>query len=132
MPVTEFVDSIKEMQCHVDKLVKFYMKHTGQARSQSADRTDQTDQQDKQAKDEVLSPLACAKLELAIVFAIYTCYWLYLVTNGEDPSKNAISKDLERIRLFMKRAKEINESIGETGPTTKKVKKEPQEMEEWP
>lgn len=138
-PVTEFVDAIKEMRSNVDELVKFYLKHASSMKSQSQldpITTTQIKQEphstntDKDNQNLMLSPLACAKLELAIVFAINTCYWLYLVTNGEDPSKSKISKDLERIRLFMNRAKEVDESLSETGPCTKRAKIDPRK-EQW-
>lgn len=126
-PVTEFVESIKEMDLNVDKLVKFYLKHT------KSDRTSHpvtrhslaNDQVPMEAEDEdreILSPLSCAKLELAIVFAISTCYWMYLVTHGEDPRKNDISKDIERIRLFMNRAKEVEESLADPCSSAKRPK----------
>lgn len=69
-----------------------------------------------------LSPLACAKLELAVVFAINTCYWLCLVTHGEDPKKSEIIKQIERIRLFMDRAKEVEESVYGINSSVKRPK----------
>lgn len=113
-PVAEFIESIKEMDLNVDRLVKFYLEHTRQNQSEKVDgpiKQHGTRPNDKLTDNkQILSPLACAKLELAIVFSINTCYWMYLVTHGEDPNKNDISKDIERIRLFMNRAKEVEES----------------------
>lgn len=121
-PVEEFIESIKEMNVNVDRLVKFYLKYTKEqpkllANSSSIGRTSLANDQ-----QQVLSPLACAKLELAIVFAINSCYWMYLVTHGQDPTKNEISKDLERIRLFMNRAKEVEDSLTGTSASVKRPK----------
>lgn len=115
-PVTEFVEAIKEMDLNVNQLVEFYLKH----RDPAID-SDQQQGHANQDKFPILSPLACAKLELAIVFAINTCYWMYLVTHGENPSKNEISKDIERVRLFMNRAKEV-EKLSESCSSAKRPK----------
>lgn len=126
-PVTEFVNSIKEMELNVDRLVKFYLKYTKQQSSETPmlmdNSSDSMDiEQTSMKQPQTLSPLACAKLELAIVFAINTCYWMYLVTQGEDPSKCEISKDFERIRLFMNRAKEVEESLSDSCSSAKRPK----------
>lgn len=126
-PVTEFVDSIKELNLNVDRLVKFYIKYAKPQSSETPMLVDTTSnsidtKQIKKENQQILSPLACAKLELAIVFAINTCYWMYLVTQGEDPSKNEISKDVERIKLFMSRAREVEESSTESCSSAKRPK----------
>lgn len=145
-PVTEFVDSIKEMDLNVDKLVKFYLKHTRLEQQQLSGASkicksqevvssaqevpmDEDTNNDEANNQQLLSPLACAKLEIAIVYAINTCYWMYLVTHGEDPAKNEISKDLERIRLFMNRAREVEQSVRDSCSTAKKART--YEEEEW-
>lgn len=125
-PVTEFVESIKQMQLNVDKLVKFYIKYRREDSNETISKTINgaglLAPADKRLKEEkqTLSPLASAKIELAIVFAINTCYWMYLVTNGEDPTKNVIAKDLERIKLFMNRAQEVEDSQSQTPSSAKR------------
>lgn len=129
-PVTEFVESIKQMDLDVDKLVKFYLKYRKQDSSETtvsktikgtqSSPTKETTRLKEERK--TLSPLASAKLELAIVFAINTCYWMYLVSHGEDPSKKEISKDLDRIRLFMNRAQEVESSLPESRSSSKRPK----------
>lgn len=127
-PVTEFVESIKQMDLSVDKLVKFYLKYKRQDSSETTIsktiKGAQSGSRETRLKEErkTLSPLAAAKLELAIVFAINTCYWMYLVTHGEDPGKKEISKDLDRIRLFMNRAKEVENSLPESRSSSKRPK----------
>jgi len=123
-PVTEFVESIAEMRTNVDKLIKFYLEH---CRDESSDLPMVIDGQNcklarSHGERQSLSPLAKAKLELSIVFALNTCYWLYLVTEGEDPSKNTIYKDVERIKLFMNRAKEVEILLSGVCSSTKKLK----------
>lgn len=129
-PVTEFVESIKQMDLNVDKLVKFYLKYRKQDSSVTTisrpikETSGCPPKEITRLKEETrtLSPLATAKLELAIVFAINTCYWMYLVTHGEDPGKKEISKDLERIRLFMIRAREVESSLPESRSSSKRPK----------
>lgn len=121
-PVTEFVGAIKGMELNVDKLVKFYLEHRQQEQFKTIGQAGVIEGGSEKTNKQTLSPLACAKLELAIVFAINTCYWVYLVTHGEDPGKNEISKDLERIRLFMNRAREVEESLLETSYSAKRPK----------
>lgn len=115
---TEFVDSVKEMDSNVKRLVEFYSKHKKEAQKQQL-RHSETSLTDEKP---ILSPLARAKLELSIVFAINACYWIYLVTHGEDPKKNEISKDIDRIRLFMNRAKEVEDSLPDSDSSAKRPK----------
>lgn len=106
-PVTEFIDSIKDMKVRIEKLVEFYMSQTRNKANEGIEAKACQEQDIKQT----LSPLAKAKLELAIVFSINACYWMYLVSHGEDPQKNDIAKDIERVRLFMNRAQEVERSL---------------------
>lgn len=114
-PVTEFVDAVKDMKLNVDKLVAFYHKHVqgygGTATKDGASEGEVPMEQDQDSERMVLSPLAVAKLQLSIVFAMNTCYWTYLVTMGVDPRKHKIADDFERIRLFMRRAEAIEDSM---------------------
>jgi len=129
-PVTEFVDSIKDMHSNIDKLIEFYTKHScplsagPQLGGQKQLSSTNDDVKDETGSRQTLSPLSCAKLEIAMVFAMNTCYWLHLVTNGEDPTKDKISKDFERTRLFINRAKEVDDAMRDNNSSIKRVKME--------
>lgn len=121
-PITEFADAIKDMKLNVDKLLAFYRKHVqgdngGPSTSDNQQTKEVPMEEDQDQERSVLSPLAVAKLQLAIVFAMNTCYWTYLVTDGVDPRKHKIAEDFERIRLFMRRAKAIEDSSDEQRPS---------------
>lgn len=103
-PVTRFTESIKAIRTNVDRLINFYHQHVAIC----APTTDSKICNDNETKK--LSPLALAKLEISIVHALNACYWLCLITHGEDPSNTEVSKTLERIKLFMNRAREVEES----------------------
>lgn len=113
-PVTKFTKSIEAMKLNVDKLIKFYLDH---ARNSAGPQMSGNDD-----KCQKLSPLALAKLELYVVYAINACYWLCLVTHGEDPRISEVTKTIERIRLFMNRAKEVEDSIHATNNSAKRPK----------
>lgn len=133
-PVTEFIEAIQEMNVNVDRLIKFYHRYTKFECGVDSHQTESDVPMEQDTSDDrVLSPLACAKLQLAIVFAINACYWMYLVTEGEDPQKNEISKDIERIRLFMNRAKEVERAMMEPCHSAKrpKINAQPMESTDW-
>lgn len=100
-PVTDFVKATKQMESHINRLVDFYLQNAIATQSPAMHTASQS----------ALSPLAVAKIELAIVFALNACYWMCLVTHGQDPQENDIKKELQRLKLFMNRAKEVEESL---------------------
>ncbi|XP_056617024.1 nuclear nucleic acid-binding protein C1D [Triplophysa dalaica] len=54
-----------------------------------------------------LSPLDQAKLDLMSVYALNSMFWMYLVTQGVNPKDHGIKQELERIRTYMNKVKEI-------------------------
>lgn len=114
-PVDKFTDSIQDLKTNIDKLLRFYNEHTNQNSGiidKSQTKSEDQPSSDKAKSDNQLSPISLAKLELAIVYAMNTCYRLCLVTHGQNPEEHAeIVKDFGRIKLFMKRAKEVEQSL---------------------
>ncbi|KAI8487664.1 DNA-binding protein c1d [Branchiostoma belcheri] len=56
---------------------------------------------------EKLEALDQAKLHLTAVYAINSLFWIYLTTQGIDPKDHPIKSELDRIRSYMNRVKEI-------------------------
>ncbi|XP_030627602.1 nuclear nucleic acid-binding protein C1D [Chanos chanos] len=56
-----------------------------------------------------LDPLEQAKLDLMSAYALNSLFWMYLVTQGVNPKEHGIKQELERIRTYMNRVKEITE-----------------------
>ncbi|XP_069000355.1 nuclear nucleic acid-binding protein C1D [Embiotoca jacksoni] len=56
-----------------------------------------------------LDPLDQAKLDLMSAYTLNSLFWMYLVTQGLNPREHAIKQELERIRTYMNRVKEITD-----------------------
>ncbi|XP_071385718.1 nuclear nucleic acid-binding protein C1D [Centroberyx affinis] len=56
-----------------------------------------------------LDPLDQAKLDLMSAYTLNSLYWMYLVTQGINPREHGIKQELERIRTYMNRVKEITD-----------------------
>ncbi|XP_026164248.1 nuclear nucleic acid-binding protein C1D [Mastacembelus armatus] len=56
-----------------------------------------------------LDPLDQAKLELMSAYTLNSLFWMYLVTQGVNPREHGIKQELERIRTYMNRVKEITD-----------------------
>uniref|UniRef100_A0A3Q2FHJ9 Nuclear nucleic acid-binding protein C1D n=1 Tax=Cyprinodon variegatus TaxID=28743 RepID=A0A3Q2FHJ9_CYPVA len=56
-----------------------------------------------------LDPLDQAKLDLMSVYTLNSLFWMYLVTKGINPREHGIKQELERIRTYMNRVKEITD-----------------------
>ncbi|XP_032882225.1 nuclear nucleic acid-binding protein C1D [Amblyraja radiata] len=56
-----------------------------------------------------LDPLEQAKLDLASAYALNSLFWIYLVTQGINPKEHAVKQELERIRTYMNKVKEISD-----------------------
>ncbi|KAJ8360310.1 hypothetical protein SKAU_G00168350 [Synaphobranchus kaupii] len=64
------------------------------------------------SKNEVLQkldPLEQAKLDLMSAYALNSLFWVYLVTQGINPKDHGIKQELERIRTYMNKVKEITD-----------------------
>lgn len=59
--------------------------------------------------DQKLDPLEQAKLDLMSVYALNSLFWMYLVTQGVNPKEHGIKQELERIRTYMNKVKEITD-----------------------
>uniref|UniRef100_A0A4W5RZT9 Nuclear nucleic acid-binding protein C1D n=1 Tax=Hucho hucho TaxID=62062 RepID=A0A4W5RZT9_9TELE len=56
-----------------------------------------------------LDPLEQAKMDLMSAYSLNSLFWMYLVTQGINPKEHAIKQELERIRTYMNRVKEITD-----------------------
>ncbi|KAM6916171.1 nuclear nucleic acid-binding protein C1D [Xenentodon cancila] len=56
-----------------------------------------------------LDPLDQAKLDLMSAYTLNSLFWMYLVTQGINPREHGIKQELERIRTYMNRVKEITD-----------------------
>ncbi|KAG9344297.1 hypothetical protein JZ751_010966 [Albula glossodonta] len=56
-----------------------------------------------------LDPLEQAKLDLMSAYALNSLFWIYLVTQGVNPKEHGIKQELERIRTYMNKVKEITD-----------------------
>eukprot|EP00128_Syssomonas_multiformis_P013308 Colp12_sorted_trinity150504_noHs@19443 len=54
-----------------------------------------------------LQPLDQAKLELIIAYALNTLFWLYITTQGTDAQEHPVKQELERVKLYMNKVKEL-------------------------
>ncbi|XP_077351246.1 nuclear nucleic acid-binding protein C1D [Festucalex cinctus] len=59
--------------------------------------------------DQKLDPLDQAKLDLMSAYALNSLFWMYLVTQGINPREHGIKQELERIRTYMSRVKDITD-----------------------
>ncbi|KAG7280481.1 hypothetical protein CRUP_033782 [Coryphaenoides rupestris] len=56
-----------------------------------------------------LDPLEQAKLDLMSAYTLNSLFWMYLVTRGINPREHAVKQELERIRTYMMRVKDITD-----------------------
>ncbi|MBN3320248.1 C1D protein, partial [Atractosteus spatula] len=56
-----------------------------------------------------LGPLEQAKLDLVSAYSLNSLFWIYLVTQGINPKEHAVKQELERIRTYMNKVKEITD-----------------------
>lgn len=56
-----------------------------------------------------LDPLDQAKLDLMSAYTMNSLFWMYLITQGVNPREHGIKQELERIRTYMNRVKEITD-----------------------
>ncbi|KAL4238979.1 DNA-binding protein c1d [Mactra antiquata] len=56
-----------------------------------------------------LSPLDKAKLDLVAAYSINSLFWMYLNVCGVNPKDHGIKQELDRIRSYMNRVKEIQD-----------------------
>ncbi|CAN9500019.1 unnamed protein product [Ophioblennius macclurei] len=56
-----------------------------------------------------LDPLDQAKLDLMSAYTLNSLFWMYLVTQGVNPREHGVKQELERIRTYMNRVKEITD-----------------------
>ncbi|XP_030413735.1 nuclear nucleic acid-binding protein C1D isoform X2 [Gopherus evgoodei] len=58
---------------------------------------------------EKLDPLEQAKLDLVSAYTLNSMFWVYLATQGINPKDHPVKQELERIRTYMNRVKEITD-----------------------
>ncbi|XP_077491492.1 ribosomal RNA processing 47 isoform X2 [Amblyomma americanum] len=56
---------------------------------------------------EGLTPLDKARLDLTLLYSLNSLFWMYLCTVGEDPKQHAVRRELDRVKEYMVRAKQI-------------------------
>ncbi|XP_068088419.1 nuclear nucleic acid-binding protein C1D [Hyperolius riggenbachi] len=56
-----------------------------------------------------LEPMEQAKLDLLSAYALNSLFWVYLVTQGVNPKEHPVKDELERIRSYMNRVKEVTD-----------------------
>lgn len=49
------------------------------------------------------------KLDLFLAYSLNSFFWMYLRTQGKDPNKHGVKGELERIKNYLTRAKEVND-----------------------
>ncbi|XP_075721927.1 ribosomal RNA processing 47 isoform X1 [Rhipicephalus microplus] len=54
-----------------------------------------------------LSPLDKARLDLTLLYSLNSLFWMYLCTLGEDPKQHSVRQELDRVKEYMTRAKQI-------------------------
>ncbi|XP_029449460.1 nuclear nucleic acid-binding protein C1D isoform X2 [Rhinatrema bivittatum] len=54
-----------------------------------------------------LDPLEQAKLDLVSAYTLNSLFWVYLATQGVNPKEHPVKQELERIRAYMNKVKEI-------------------------
>ncbi|XP_064603647.1 nuclear nucleic acid-binding protein C1D-like [Liolophura sinensis] len=60
---------------------------------------------------EKLCALDQAKIDLLSAYALNSMFWMYLNTCGENPKDHGIKQELDRIRTYMGRVKEIQDKV---------------------
>ncbi|XP_061645294.1 nuclear nucleic acid-binding protein C1D [Phyllopteryx taeniolatus] len=63
----------------------------------------------KNELEKKLDPLDQAKLDLMSAYTLNSLFWTYLVTQGVNPREHGIKQELERIRTYMNRVKDITD-----------------------
>ncbi|XP_071079399.1 nuclear nucleic acid-binding protein C1D-like [Haliotis cracherodii] len=58
---------------------------------------------------EKLEPLDMGKMDLVASYAVNSLFWMYLNVCGVNPKDHAIKQELERVRGYMNRVKEIQD-----------------------
>ncbi|NXA51480.1 C1D protein, partial [Nothocercus julius] len=56
-----------------------------------------------------LEPLEQAKLDLVSAYTLNSMFWMYLATQGINPKEHPVKRELERIRTYMNKVKEIED-----------------------
>ncbi|XP_075060024.1 nuclear nucleic acid-binding protein C1D isoform X2 [Mixophyes fleayi] len=56
-----------------------------------------------------IDPLEQAKLDLVSAYTLNSLFWVYLTTQGVNPKEHPVKEELERIRSYMNRVKEITD-----------------------
>ncbi|XP_030052232.1 nuclear nucleic acid-binding protein C1D [Microcaecilia unicolor] len=56
-----------------------------------------------------LDPLEQAKLDLVSAYTLNSLFWVYLATQGMNPKEHPVKQELERVRTYMNRVKEITD-----------------------
>ncbi|XP_006260751.1 PREDICTED: nuclear nucleic acid-binding protein C1D [Gavialis gangeticus] len=56
-----------------------------------------------------LDPLEQAKLDLVSAYTLNSMFWVYLATQGINPKDHPVKQELERIRTYMNRVKELTD-----------------------
>ncbi|KAM4772530.1 nuclear nucleic acid-binding protein C1D isoform 1-T2 [Rhinophrynus dorsalis] len=56
-----------------------------------------------------IEPLEQAKLDLVSAYTLNSLFWVYLTTQGVNPKEHPVKEELERIRSYMNRVKEITD-----------------------
>ncbi|XP_032234582.1 nuclear nucleic acid-binding protein C1D isoform X2 [Nematostella vectensis] len=56
---------------------------------------------------ESMGPLQLAKLNLVVAYSINSLFWMYLITQGMDPKEHPIKQELDRIKKYMVKVKEV-------------------------
>nr|XP_046256939.1 nuclear nucleic acid-binding protein C1D [Scatophagus argus] len=56
-----------------------------------------------------LDPLDQAKLDLMSAYTLNSLFWMYLTTQGVNPREHGIKQELERIRTYMNKVKELTD-----------------------
>uniref|UniRef100_A0A8C5KSI8 Nuclear nucleic acid-binding protein C1D n=1 Tax=Jaculus jaculus TaxID=51337 RepID=A0A8C5KSI8_JACJA len=56
-----------------------------------------------------LDPLEQAKVDLVSAYTLNSMCWLYLATQGVNPKEHPVKQELERIRVYMNKVKEITD-----------------------
>ncbi|KAM9562327.1 nuclear nucleic acid-binding protein C1D isoform 1-T1 [Guaruba guarouba] len=56
-----------------------------------------------------LEPLEQAKLDLVSVYTLNSLFWVYLTIQGVNPKEHPVKQELERVKTYMNKVKEIAE-----------------------
>ncbi|XP_065107074.1 nuclear nucleic acid-binding protein C1D isoform X1 [Paramisgurnus dabryanus] len=91
---TEIEDNLNDFESSVGSVQKMVQSLVSVSRSSHLDKLDPLDQ---------------AKLDLMSAYALNSMFWMYLVTQGVNPKDHGIKQELERIRTYMNKVKEITD-----------------------